>query len=157
MKKKVVLLDIDYTLFDTDTFKQSSLKDYLLYEEVIPVLERLSKRVELGIFSKGDIDFQHGKLQKTGLRKFFKSKNIHIFLEKEVNLENVLGKYKDFEIFLVDDRLKTLETAKNIMPSIFTIWVKRGPYAESERFLDNFSPDAIVNDFSSLDKIISEN
>ena len=49
-KKTIVLLDIDYTLFDTKTFKDSGLTNYILYDEVLQVLGRLRGTVELGIF-----------------------------------------------------------------------------------------------------------
>ena len=59
MKNKVVLLDIDYTLFDTKTFKESSLKKYALYDEISAVLKDLANVAELGIFSKGEDTFQN--------------------------------------------------------------------------------------------------
>jgi FMN phosphatase YigB (HAD superfamily) len=156
-KKKMVLLDIDYTLFDTKTFKESSLKKYSLYNEVMLVLESLAKIAQLGIFSKGEIELQNVKLQKTGIKNFFNGKNIHIFEDKDLNLKDVLEKYKNFKIFLVDDKLTTLYNAKINTPSIFTVWVKRGPFAENQKPLENFSPDATINDFSSLNRIISRN
>ena len=51
-KQKFVLFDIDFTLFDTQTFKDSKLTKYTSYGEVISVLENLSKISELGIFYK---------------------------------------------------------------------------------------------------------
>lgn len=153
-KKKIVLFDIDYTLFKTDIFKNSDLKNYEIYEEVFLVLNKLSKIADLGIFSKGDLYFQNTKLIKTGVLKFFKEHDIHIFDNKDINLEKVLEKYKDKKFFLVDDKLPVLYNAKLKMPSVFTIWVKRGPFAESQQPIKNFSPDAIIKNLSDLDKII---
>ena len=79
MKNKIVLLDIDYTLFDTKTFKDSNLTKYSLYDEILLVLPSLANVAELGIFSKGEDAFQNAKLQATGIENFFQQKNVHIF------------------------------------------------------------------------------
>jgi phosphoglycolate phosphatase-like HAD superfamily hydrolase len=148
---KIILLDIDYTIFDTQTFKQSGLTQLSLYEEILPVLESLSKFGELGIFSKGETKFQKFKLQNTGIEKYFQDKHIHIFEDKDKKLESVLCSYSDRKIYLIDDKLAVLFNAKKYNNSITTIWVDRGPYAQDKSLLKNFSPDLIVN---SLNEII---
>jgi len=156
-KKKFVLFDIDFTLFDTRTFKNSQLTRYTVYVEVMSVLEKLSKIAELGIFSKGESEFQKTKLAKTGMEKFFKDKNIHIFIDKDVNLINVLGKYRDSGIFIVDDRLEILYSAKKHMEQVFTIWVKRGWYAENQKPISGFTSDAEVENLSEVVRIVQSN
>ncbi len=152
--KPVVLFDIDYTLFDTHKFKNSQLKDYNLYEEVIDVLTQLSDFATLGIFSKGEISFQKIKLQKTGMSKFFKEYNVHIFDDKNANLISVLRRYKGSNLFLVDDKLGVLYSAKSNMPQISTIWAKRGPFAESQKSIPGFKPDAEVENLSEVVRIV---
>ncbi len=152
--KPVILFDIDYTLFDTHKFKNSQLKDYSLYEEVIRVLTQLSEFVTLGFFSKGVIGFQTIKLQKTGMSKFFKDHNVHIFDDKDANLISVLEKYKRSNLFLVDDKLGVLDSAKKHVPQIITIWVKRGPFAESQKSIPGFKPDAEVENLSEVVRIV---
>jgi len=61
-KKPAILFDIDYTLFDTDFFKESKLLKHKIYDEVIGVLESLAEATTLGIFSKGETEFQKTKL-----------------------------------------------------------------------------------------------
>jgi len=156
MKNKIVLLDIDYTLFDTKTFKDSNLTKYSLYDEILLVLPSLANVAELGIFSKGEDAFQNAKLQATGIENFFKQKNVHIFKDKDVNVKSVIEKYKDLKIFLIDDKLMTLHNAKTNNPSVFTIWIKRGPFAQDETLLSNFSPDAIVANLKEVIPIISK-
>jgi phosphoglycolate phosphatase-like HAD superfamily hydrolase len=153
-KKTVVLLDIDYTLFDTKTFKDSGLTNYSLYSEVLGVLKKLKGTAILGIFSKGETEFQNTKLKQTGIKDFFNQDNVHVFEDKDVNINNVLEKYKDYRIFLVDDKLPVLYGAKTYNPAIFSIWVKRGPFAEKQEALEGFLPDATIENLSSLDKII---
>ncbi len=88
------------------------------------------------------------------MAKFFKENNIHIFDDKDVNLISVLEKYKDSRIFLVDDKLGILYSAKKHMDQVFTIWVKRGPYAKNQEPILGFKPDAEVEDLSEVTKII---
>ena len=153
--KPIVLFDIDYTLFDTAFFKESGLSEHKIYEEVIEVLESLSKIARLGIFSKGKTEFQKIKLEKTGMMKFFKDYDIHIFDDKDANLINVLGKYKDSKLFLVDDKLEILYSAKKHMSKVFTIWVKRGPFAKIQEPISGFKPDAEIMNLQEIVSIIN--
>jgi FMN phosphatase YigB (HAD superfamily) len=157
MKNKIVLLDIDYTLFDTKTFKDSSLTKYALYDEILAVLPSLAKFAQLGIFSKGEDAFQNAKLKETGIKEFFQQENVHVFKDKDANLKKVIEQYKDFEIYLIDDKLVTLYNAKTNTPSVFTVWIKRGPFAEDESLLNNFSPDAIVVSLKEIIPIVTGN
>jgi FMN phosphatase YigB (HAD superfamily) len=145
---KIVLFDIDYTLFDTKEFKASNLEKFSLYKEVLPVLELFPKNLEVGIFSKGEAEFQKLKLQKTGIQKYFQQKHVHIFENKNENLEKIINKYLNMKIYLVDDKLEVLCNAKKINSSIFTIWIERGPYAQNKR--QNFSPDLIVQNLNEI-------
>ncbi len=155
--KPVVLFDIDYTLFDTHAFKNSQLKDYWIYEEVMDVLTKLSGFASLGIFSKGEVAFQKTKLEKTKVDKFFKEKDVHIFDDKDANIINILEKYRDSKLFLVDDKLGVLYSAKNYMPKVSTIWVKRGPFAENQEEIMGFRPDEEVANLSEVVKIVRSN
>lgn len=154
-KKPIVLFDIDYTLFDTRKFKDSQLRDYNIYEEVMKALIQLSGLASLGIFSKGETEFQKTKLEKTGMMKFFKKNDIHIFEDKDASLISVLEKYKDSRIFLVDDKLGILHSAKKHMPQIITVWVKRGPYASSQDPIEDFAPSVTIDNLSNLYNIVS--
>lgn len=156
-KKPVVLFDIDYTLFDTASFKQSGLLEHKIYEEVTQVLDSLNTFAILGIFSKGEDEFQKTKLEKTKMLKFFKEENIHIFDDKDANLIQVLEKYKNSKLFLVDDKLDILYFAKKHMPQIITVWVKRGPYAAAQKPIEDFIPSATIDDLANLYRIVSSN
>jgi len=153
-KNKIVLFDIDYTLFDTAFFKQSGLSYHKIYEEVVKVLDALSTFATLGIFSKGETQFQKTKLEKTGILKHFREENINIFIDKDVNLIQVIEKYKDSRIFFVDDKLEILYSAKKHAKQVFTIWVKRGWYAENQKGIPGFKPDAEVENLSEVARIV---
>lgn len=144
---KLILFDIDYTLFDTATFKESNLTNYSLYVEIAPLLKDLSKTAMLGIFSQGEVDFQKKKLKETGIDKHFIDEYINIVESKIDTIETVIDKYKNYEIFLIDDRIDNLEMAKRHNPNIKTVWVKRGPFAVRDT---RFIPDKSIEDLRQL-------
>ncbi|MDZ4227656.1 MAG: hypothetical protein U1E54_00245, partial [Candidatus Levybacteria bacterium] len=152
--KPMVLFDIDYTLFDTDKFKESQLQSYSIYKEVMEMLTELSGMVDMGIFSTGEIEFQKSKLVKTGMMQFFKEHHIHIFSNKDENLIGVLEKYRNSQVFLIDDKLSVLHLAKKHAQDIFTIWVKRGPYALVQEEISGFKPSFVVENLSEVVRIV---
>jgi len=156
-KKPIVLFDIDYTLFDTALFKQSGLSMHKIYAEVTQTLDGLNNFATLGIFSKGETQFQKTKLEKTGMAKFFKEENVHIFDNKDANLIKIIDKYKGLKIFIIDDKLEILYSAKMYMDQLFTIWVKRGWYAENQKAIPDFIPDAEVENLSEVVRIVKSN
>lgn len=149
---KIVLFDIDYTLFNTDRFRQSNLSDFVLYDEVVQVLTQLEKVATLGIFSEGTLELQNEKLHQTNILPHFIEEHIHIVAKKEEGLKTVLYKYRNYKIFLIDDKLTILQKAKNILPELITIWIKRGKYAENQTSLIGFVPD---EEFYNLSDVVS--
>lgn len=154
MRNKIFLFDIDHTLFDTEKFKASKLTDFSLYDEILGVLEKLSKVAELGILSQGELEFQKAKLKNADIERFFKEHNVHIFEDKNLNLERVLSQYEDYQVFFVDDRLDMLQSAKKFMPSVVTVWIKRGPHAEKLKEIEDFIPDKAILNLKELTCII---
>ena len=155
-KQKLILFDIDYTLFDTDLFKKSDLSDYQLYEEIEKSLETLSRVSELGIFSEGENDFQRAKLEKTKLLRFFKNnEHIHIMVNKSSELKRVLSSYVNSDVYIIDDKLEILNSIKHHFPSIKVIWLKRGKYAQIQKPIPNLTPDAIINTLSDAVPIVT--
>lgn len=157
MTEKIVLFDIDYTIFNTDAFKESELQNHSAYIEVEEVLKKLSEMARLGIFSEGENGFQREKLKKTGIGKYFQEADTFIFSKKEEQLGSVLQNYEGMKIFLVDDKLNVLYNAKKMNPSIFAVWVKRGIYAQNQAPIEGFTPDAIVENLIQIPKIVSVN
>jgi hypothetical protein len=155
--KPVVLLDIDDTLFNTALFIESGLSENKAYEDVRRVLESLNVFATLGIFSKGEAQFQKTKLEKTDLVKFFQERDVHVFDDKNINLIQTIGKYKNSKVFLVDDLLSVLFSAKKNAKKIFTIWVKRGRYAQNQKEIPGFTPDAQVENLSEVVRIVRSN
>ncbi|MBI2613633.1 MAG: hypothetical protein HYW62_02580 [Candidatus Levybacteria bacterium] len=153
-KNKVVLFDIDYTLFDTAFFKESKLLKHKIYEEVIDVLDGLSKIAILGVYSEGDIDFQVNKIKETNIDRYFAKENTHVVLDKLSDLKIIFEKYKNKKTFLVDDKLHILHNVEQLFPDVFTIWVKRGPFAQSQTEIAGFKPDAEITNLGEVKSLI---
>ena len=156
--KKIVLFDIDNTLFNTLRFKQTDLNIFSLYEDAVETLTQLKEHAELGVFSEGDLAFQKKKLHKTNIENYFLQEHTHIFPEKIHAIETLVRKYRTerYKVFLIDDKLSILPVIKKEFPSLFTIWIKRGEYAPKQLPLDGFSPDAEVETlFEAIPLIIN--
>ena len=153
--KPIVLFDIDYTLFNTAHLKTTDLSEFLLYDEVNDVLKKLSPVAKLGILSEGALDWQLRKLRETQIHDVFDKEHTHIVERKFDLAEGILSKYHASDtIFLVDDKLTFLYQAKKILPSLYTIWIKRGEYAIRQEPIEGFSPDYTVYDLREIIPII---
>lgn len=122
------------------------------YEETIEVLSNLGKYVTIGIFSKGQTEFQKAKLKK--IVNLLSSSHIHITVDKHVALPKVLEMYKEENLYFVDDALDVLCDAKKMSSKTNVIWVKRGKYAQKQLDIEGFTPDAIIRDLRELLPII---
>src|SRR5476649_2664703 len=115
--KPIVLFDIDYTLFDTAHLKKSNLVEFLLYDEVKDVLQKLLPVAKLGILSEGELNWQLKKLKETQIHEVFELTHTHIVAKKFAVAETILKQYQKVEkVFLIDDKLTFLHQAKNILP-----------------------------------------
>jgi len=137
--------DVEEFLFAKDFFKLG------FYPEVGYALGALKDMFRLGIFSQGDIKLQGAKLTQSGLKHFFDEDKIYIKKPHKLDfLSELSKKHKNDQVFLVDDKLEILYEAKKAMPFMKTIWVKRGRYANSQKPIEGFEPDAFVNDLAGV-------
>lgn len=152
--KKIIFFDIDRTMFDTEHFYDTKFSEYRVFKEVKEVLERLSVLTNLGIFSKGEEALQLKKLDKTGIKKYFKENYIHIVEDKYTALKNILKNYNDHAVVFADDDLNSLHLAKKLNKNLITIWVKRGKHAQKQGKIAGFNPDFILTDLSKILEIL---
>ena len=110
---------------------------------------------ELGIFSEGELGFQHEKLLQTSIDSHFQKEHVHIVAKKQEALSDILDKYNEASLFLVDDRLEILMYAKKHKPDCYTIWMKRGPFASDQQQIEGFSPDATIEDLRMVLDIVA--
>ena len=157
MKKSdiIILLDIDNTLFNTVKLKKSNLTHFELYEEVQETLKKLAPIATLGILSQGEIAFQNKKLETTQIKQYFLSEHTHIVEYKLDVMQEILGKYKGkAKVFFIDDWVDMLRAAKKVDPSVFTIWIRRGEYADAQKEYSDFTPDAVIENLTEIVSII---
>jgi phosphoglycolate phosphatase-like HAD superfamily hydrolase len=153
----IVLLDIDNTLFNTVKLKESNLTHFELYDEVKDALKELATSATLGILSQGEIAFQNKKLETTQIKQYFLSDHTHIVENKLDVMQEILGKYKGkAKVFFIDDWVDMLRAAKKIDPNVFTIWMKRGEYANVQKKHSDFTPDAVVEDLHDVISLIKK-
>ncbi len=216
MNKKIILFDIDYTLFNGKTFRETLLKEIgkeiqpesidsfaiaaeevyislrdvmahfdtalfaqalskrfdvavdevmvkeeteslsrsgvFLYEETESVLKELSllPNTEIGIFSTGFFDLQKAKIDP--VIHFISEEHMHIFTDKQPLLLDIVEKYKNEKLYLVDDFFQLLQKAKEIDSHLTTVWMKRGRHAEKIQGSSEFVPDFAI---TSLDEVLS--
>jgi FMN phosphatase YigB (HAD superfamily) len=216
-KQKVVLFDIDYTLFNTDLFREkvypaiakkinygnvdefyrlardlekilrekqghfspeafiAELKSKIpglvstheletiitddsvysesLFEASEDVLEALGKAgITIGILSTGNTEFQHRKIKH--LIHNFSEDHIHIFVDKLLEIKNVLEKYRNYQVYIIDDLPTILTEAKRQNNSVTTIWVDRRKKFEGSDIIDEFKPDHTISDIAQVSGIV---
>lgn len=217
--KKIILLDIDDTLFDVEKFRQKILRQIIktvgykkgteniekklqeiyiasrrltgffnlnifikdlirelniktkprileslifkdtlfrgnLYKEAKEILNILSRKklLRIGIFSRGYKNFQIKKIKE--VENLLHKEHTYIFIFKDKKLPSIIEKYKKHKLYIVDDLLKILYTAKSLNKNVYTIWIKRGRFAETQEPIPNFTPDATITNLREVVDIV---
>lgn len=135
-------------------YDENHVSSYL-YQETDVLVKKFEKLGELGIFSQGMERFQMLKIKH--IAHMFAQKHVHIVVSKIANLDEIFEKYQSYKVFLLDDALPVLHALKKAYPYVFTIWVKRGKYANSQSPIPGFNPDTTVENLKQSEKIIKEN
>lgn len=134
-------------------FSRKSLSNNI-YSEVLEFLTESARFVEIGILSQGIEELQMAKLGE--ISHYFHNNYIHIVPRKHKRiLKSVLSKYKGYKIIFIDDALPVLYEAKKIKPDLLVIWIKRGRYAQTQKDIKGFTPDAIILNLKEALPIIS--
>lgn len=157
-QRKIVLFDIDDTMFNTELLKNTALKQFEMYHDVHDALEELAHVASLGIFSQGEIAFQLKKLHETNVHHYFEEQHMFIVEDKLDVIQNLIKQYHGKgKIFIVEDRLDVLKMAKECHRDIYTIWMKRGRYVNKQRNPVQYTPDATVTNLHQAVPIIKAN
>jgi FMN phosphatase YigB (HAD superfamily) len=127
---------------------------FYLYEETHTIVKEFKKLGELGIFSQGMKRFQRLKIKQ--IAHIFKDHHIHIVPNKISAFQTIFKKYQQHAIFFLDDSLPILHAVKTAYPSTVVIWVKRGRYAQNQKPIGDFVPDATVQNLQEAERIIKK-
>lgn len=119
-KKAVFLLDFDNVI-------KNSIK----------LVKSLQKIGDVYIYSLGHPDYQKVKINKSGFEKIVGINNIIITQDKINGLKNILNKFNNDKVFIIDDRIEILEATKSYNHEIVTIWYKYGAYSKNKSILNN--------------------
>lgn len=87
-------------LFDKSMYKDTSIVNFLADSAII------------GIFSKGEVDFQKRKI--VFINNVLDKNKIYIFPNKIDEIREVFEKFEEFEVYLVDDDLDVLREVKKL-------------------------------------------
>ena len=92
----------------------------------------------------------------TQIKQYFLSEHTHIVEYKIGVMKDILERYKDnAKVYFIDDWLEGLRVAKDVAPNVFTIWMKRGEYADSQKELSDFTPDATVTNLHEVIPLVT--
>ena len=81
------------------------------------------KDFEIGIFSKGDKDFQKIKIDK--FKKIFDKNLFYIYRNKIKNIPEIIKNHKNDLLFVVDDDVDALKSFKSFKKDVKTILIDR--------------------------------
>ena len=92
------------------------------------------------ILTDGDVVFQPHKIHDSGLHEAFAGR-VLIYIHKEVELEDVAGRYPADHYVLIDDKLRILTDVKKVWDQeVTTVFVRQGHYALDEKVVSSYPP-----------------
>lgn len=151
LEKKKHRSEVEHFLFETSFFKNG------FYTEVEKSLKSLKNIARLGIFSQGDEKLQGAKIKQSGFNDLFEQDLIYIIKPKKLDFLPLLKrKHHADKVYLVEDKPSVIQSVKEFIPSMFTIWVERGKYAKSQKDIAGFSPDAKVRNLRDVVGIVNQ-
>jgi hypothetical protein len=111
-----------------------------LFPESLDVIDMLQTMGTTVILSDGDVVFQPRKIDRSGLWSAVAG-NVLIYIHKEQELEDVQSRYPARQYILVDDKLRILDSIKNIWGDrVVTVFPRQGHYAHDPKILATYPP-----------------
>jgi FMN phosphatase YigB (HAD superfamily) len=130
---------------DVELLSMSSfLVDYpfadRLYPDALEVLKRLRSLGPTVILSDGDVVFQPRKVEHAGLSDAVDG-HVLIYIHKEEALDDVERRYPAEHYVLVDDKLRILDSVKQVWGErVTTVFPRQGQYAHDAKVLSALPP-----------------
>lgn len=93
-----------------------------LFEDVLPTLQKLKGKADLGIFSQGPGRLQRAKLYLSGIESYFSPELTFIFPPRKITkAKQILARIPKTEIYFVDDRPGIAAALANHRVRVFLI------------------------------------
>jgi FMN phosphatase YigB (HAD superfamily) len=129
-------------------FWDQSAIDECLYQDST-VVEAIGNLAIPAIFSTGDSKYQRIKVER--FKRSISHNNIFVYENKVRSFGEVLEKFPEFKIYLIDDRLEIIEELKAINPDSFAILINRQNFeAKSDKI------DALVGNLYEILPLLDE-
>jgi phosphoglycolate phosphatase-like HAD superfamily hydrolase len=115
----------DKTGVSLDTLNQAMFKakNFVLYPNVLEVLKKLSqKRVKLGIYSEGVLEWQRKKIILTEILGYFDTDLV--FIERRKLSPESISKIP-YGVMVIDDKKEVIETLKQLRKDLRLVWINR--------------------------------
>jgi len=146
VKKTVFLVDLDNVLIDTEKFRDTPIPDLenfpfekYIFPNAKNLLNILKSLGEVFIYSRGDPGFQKAKLKSGGIDKIIDPEHTIVLIDKIQALKEIISKFNDAQVTIIDDRPSVLSEAQHLNPKIETIWIKYGKYINEMSNPGNFT------------------
>lgn len=137
-------------------FWNKRLYESCIYPDVKKVFSYLAKNnIQIGIFSTGEST--HQKIKIESLNEYLTENHIYISKDKFKIIKKTFAKYKNHQVYLVDDYPQILESTKSHHKNIFTVFIKRQKAHSNLVIPENFKPDASITNLNQLIDIIETN
>jgi FMN phosphatase YigB (HAD superfamily) len=124
-----------------------------LYPESLDAVEYARRMGRVVILSDGDVVFQPRKVDRSGLYDTFLG-HVLIYVHKELELEDVEGKYPAAHYVMVDDKVRLLAAIKNYWGArVTTVFPRQGHYALDAALVAQYpKPDITMERIGELQK-----
>ena len=111
-----------------------------LFPDSLDVVDRLKEWGRAAILTDGDVVFQPWKIERSGLHEAVEGQ-VLIYVHKELELDDVEGRFPADHYVIVDDKLRLLTAFKAAWGRrVTTVFPRQGHYAHDPAILRQYPP-----------------
>lgn len=113
-----------------------------LFEDSIPTLTNLSTKCTQCLFTQGDESYQQVKVYGSNIQTHFA--HLFIFHNKIDHLLEITTQFAERDMYFIDNHVKYLQKASELMPSIKTIWINREGIVNNSSYTPTFETNSLT-------------
>lgn len=122
------------------------------YPESEAVIRHLAENYELGIFSTNETSFFRAKFDP--IKQYFNKDFIFISHDKKKIISKLDKLVDSHKLIIIDDLIEILKVVYHRHSKVFTVWIKREPYAVNASLTKDFLPYKIITNLDELMPIV---